>query len=560
MAKQRTLRTGSEARRHLSLPRPLVPMTRAVTRKRVPGEIHRVVVIGAGLSGLAAAARLRASGLEVTVVEAEDQVGGRCRTETLTSEHGTFEADTGATVLTMPSLVEAMVHALGQRMPDTWKPTRLAPAYHAQFASGRSINVYADETRMEKEIHRFATEKFGTEHHASRLVEGYRQHRAWSQEMFTASYDNFLAADFDSPLDLIASPASTSDLMRLLSLGAFGSLAKHTRSQIDDDELERLFTFQALYAGESPASARAVYSVISHMDTGMGVYYPRHSISEAAEAIAVALKNAGADLRLGTAVTGLKISGGRIVGVDTDKGDALSADAVIATVDLPVLQKLMGDTPRTTRRPLPLRWSPSAVVIHGTVPTTVTERFSTRAHHTISFGEAWEQTFAEITARKGKGSIMSDPSLLVTRPAVSAPSRIISDANGETYEPISVLAPTPNLESADIDWDSVGPCYVSELLAELEARGFTGIKESLSIARVETPRTWQASYGYGEGSPFALAHSLFQTGPFRPRNMNAYGLKNLVLAGSGTTPGVGVPTVLLSGALAARRITGGGVR
>ncbi|MBC2680927.1 phytoene desaturase [Corynebacterium sp. 4HC-13] len=535
-------------------------MTRALTRKKVPGTVHRVVVIGAGLSGLAAAARLRASGREVTIIEAAEQVGGRCRTETLSSTHGTFEADTGATVLTMPSLVESTVHALGQHMPPTWSPRRLSPAYHAQFASGRSINVYADETRMEEEIRIFATEKYGAGHDARRYVEGYRHHRAWAQEMFTASYENFLAADFDSALDLVSTPASSSDLLRLLSLGAFGSLAKHTRAHIKDEELERLFTFQALYAGETPSRARAVYSVISHMDTSMGVYYPAHCIGEAAEAIAGALKQAGAKLMLGTRATRLSTEGDRVVGVEIDNGDLLLADAVIATVDLPILDKLVGHIPRVSKRLLPLRWSPSAVVVHGTIPTRVTEKFTSQAHHTMSFGHAWENTFAEITAARGRGHIMSDPSLLITRPAVSAPSRIISDANGESYEPISILAPTPNLDSADIDWDNLATRYVDELLRELESRGFGQIQDSLSIARIDTPRTWHHCYGYGQGSPFSLAHSFFQTGPFRPRNMNAYGLKNLVLAGSSTTPGVGVPTVLLSGALAARRITGGGVR
>lgn len=567
MAKQRSLRTGVDARRHLQLPRPLVPMTRATSRKRIPGEINRVVVIGAGLSGLAAACKLRGSGLDVVVVEAADGVGGRCRTETLQSAHGTFEADTGATVLTMPTLVESMVSALGQRMPESWKPRRLAPAYHAQFASGRHIDVFADEARMRREIARFAREKFANEgeqtvtERGRALIAGYERHRSWSQELFTAAYENFLAADFDSPLDLISTPASSSDLLRLLGLGAFGRLGAATRKQLHDDELERLFTFQALYAGESPATALAVYSVISHMDTNMGVYYPQHSIGEAAEVMAQALRTAGADVRLNCAVTGLRTSGDRIVGVDLVDGEHLAADAVIATPDLPIIEKLAQGRKRTKRsRVLPLRWSPSAVVIHATVPTAVADTWKAQSHHTISFGEAWEQTFKEITAGTGKGKLMTDPSLLITRPAVSAPIRRCTTAEGERYEPISILAPAPNLGSAPIDWERMQPRYVAELLRELENRGWHGLAGNLQIARVDTPATWQSDYGFGHGTPFSLAHSLFQTGPFRPRNTRAFGLENLVLAGSGTTPGVGVPTVLLSGALAARRVTGGGVR
>lgn len=103
----------------------------------------------------------------------------------------------------------------------------------------------------------------------------------------------------------------------------------------------------------------------------------------------------------------------------------------------------------------------------------------------------------------------------------------------------------------------MGQAYVWELLGVLEQRGFQRIAESLAIGRVDTPADW-AQQGHGAGSPFALAHTVRQTGPFRPANYPVAGLNNVVLAGSSTTPGVGVPTTVLSGGLAARRILGGG--
>jgi len=566
---RKTYESKAGSRRHLKLPRPLIPMTRATTRRRLAADVQHVVVVGAGLSGLSAAARLRASGLKVTVLEAGETVGGRCKTERLTSAHGTFEADTGATVLTMPQLVEAAVQSLGQRMPDSWKLTKLSPAYTAQFASGRSIRLYSDPARMSKEIAEFAVAKFPEDasRQAERLVIGYEDYRDWSQDMFSAAFDNFLAADFDSVLDLVATPSSASDLGRLVGLGAFGSLARATRGFVSDAELARLFTFQALYAGQAPAKARAVYSVISHMDTGMGVFYPQHSIGEAAEAMASALVAAGAEVRTGTPVAEFNFdaSGTSVSSVRLASGEVIETDAVICTTDLAVTDRLM-NRPRTTqRRPVPLRWAPSAVVIHGTVPTKVADTFASQSHHTLSFGEAWDETFTQITGARGRGSLMTDPSLLITRPAKSAPSRIIQGAEGsahtgETFEPMSILAPAPNLASAPVQWKNIQDRYVEEILRELDGRGFSGLRESLSIARVDTPQSWAETYGYGEGTPFGLAHTFAQTGPFRPRNVGSYGVDNVILAGSGTTPGVGVPTVLLSGALAARRITGGGVR
>lgn len=539
--------------------RMVVPMTRPVTRDWVPGDIKHVVVIGAGLAGLSAACRLRAAGLDVTVVESESEVGGRCRTERLTSEHGEFFADTGATVLTMPGLVDSALYALGTS-PEAvgWAPQRLSPAYHASFSSGRHLDVFSDADTMAHEVSRFATEKYG-KNHATQIVSGYRTHRSWIQRMFSAAFENFMAADFDSALDTLSTPSAANDMVDLVELGGFGSLGRRVQRNLHDDELARVFSFQALYAGVPPRKARAVYGLISHMDTSMGVYYPQFGMGDMPDALAKAFTQAGGTIHTNTPVKSIKAVYDRAVGVLLENGENIAADAIVATPDLPVVDQLIG-TRRSTAGSNPV-WSPSAVVVHGTVPVDVAQQWADTGvaaqHHTISFGKKWDKTFKEITARRGKGKLMSDPSLLITRPAVSAPERRFTGADGKLYEPISVLAPTPNLAAFPADWASMGQAYVRELLGVLEQRGFQRIAESLAIGRVDTPADW-AQQGHGAGSPFALAHTVGQTGPFRPANYPVAGLNNVVLAGSSTTPGVGVPTTVLSGGLAARRILGGG--
>ncbi len=206
------------------------------------------------------------------------------------------------------------------------------------------------------------------------------------------------------------------------------------------------------------------------------------------------------------------------------------------TPDLPVAHDLLGHRPR--RR---LRWSPSAVVLHAG-----TTRGWFNAHHTISFGTAWHGTFAEIIR---DGRLMSDPSLLITRPTATDPT--LAPADRELHY---VLAPCPNLRTGPIDWGRIGSAYRDELLGTLERRGFTGFGAAIEAQQMVTPVDW-AAQGHAAGTPFSAAHTFAQTGPFRPRNL-VRGLANAVLAGSGTTPGVGVPPVLLSGKLAAQRITG----
>ena len=171
---------------------------------------------------------------------------------------------------------------------------------------------------------------------------------------------------------------------------------------------------------------------------------------------------------------------------------------------------------------------------------------SETAHHTILFGEAWDQTFTDIIR---DGQLMQDPSLLVTRPTASDPA-LAPDGRDLLY----VLAPAPNLDRGAIDWASVGNPYVDKLIDNVEQRLLPGLREHATVLDVVTPADW-ARQGMVAGSPFALAHTFGQTGPFRPANL-VRGIDNAVLAGSSTVPGVGVPTTLISGRLAADRITG----
>jgi phytoene desaturase len=247
------------------------------------------------------------------------------------------------------------------------------------------------------------------------------------------------------------------------------------------------------------------------------------------------------NFRYGTTAE-LEVSGSRVTAVRTSDGERLPADAVVVTADQP--WRLVPGL-RPPRRPV---WSPSCVAIH----LGVRHDLPGQAHHTISFGAAWEQVFDELTRR---GRPMSDPSLLVSMPSVT--DRSLAPEGGQV---LSVVAPTPNLDrrsggNPDLRWETLGPRYRDEVLGVLEARGWTGLTDAIEVEEVLTPADW-AAQGMAAGTPFALAHTFGQTGPFRPSTLPRSGPDNVVLAGSTVQPGVGVPMVLMSGRLAAERITG----
>ncbi len=365
---------------------------------------------------------------------------------------------------------------------------------------------------------------------------GYRRLVAWLGRLYRAQMRDFIDRNVDSPLGLL-----TPNLARLAAAGGFGRLAPAVARYLDDPRTRRVFSFQAMYAGLSPYDALALYGVIAYMDTVAGVYFPRGGMNAVPQALAGAAAKHGVDLRYGAEVTRVERRGGRAVAVHTAGGERVPCDALVLNPDVPAAWDLLGGgEPRRMAR---LRYSPSCVLLLA----GSTQGYPGAAHHAIHFGDAWEQTFDELI---GGGRLMSDPSFLLTTPTVTDPG--LAPAGRHSY---SVLFPTPHLGGSDpIDWAAHGPRYVEEMLATVEARGYPGFAAGIEVSQVTTPADWSRR-GLAGGTPFAAAHTFGQSGPFRPANL-ARGWENVVFAGSGTVPGVGVPCVLISGRLAAERITG----
>jgi phytoene desaturase len=227
-----------------------------------------------------------------------------------------------------------------------------------------------------------------------------------------------------------------------------------------------------------------------------------------------------------------------VAGVELDGGERLAADAVVCTLDLPVAyRELLPDLapPRVVRTGA---YSPSAVVWHvgarGELPAGT-------HHHTIHFAHAWDTAFDALIRQ---GRLMPDPSRLVTVPTVSDPT--LAPPGAHT---LYVLEPVPNLDG-EVDWRRQRGPMRESLLRFLQAEGYP---TDIVTEELVDPLDWERQ-GMERGTPFALAHTFGQTGPFRPANLERR-VPGMFFAGSGTTPGVGVPMVLVSGGLAARRVT-----
>ena len=483
--------------------------------RRVTGPTDHVVVVGAGLGGLSAALRLAGAGRRVTVLEQEPVPGGRAG---LLVDRG-YSFDTGPTVLTMPDLIADALDCVGESMDDWLTLDPVAPLYRARYADGSSLDVHATVDAMADEIARVC---------GPAEAAGYRRFVDFVSQLYRLEMRDFIDRNIDSPLSLMRPT-----LAKLAALGGFRRLAPKVAQFLKDERTQRVFSFQAMYAGLSPYDALAIYAVIGYMDSVAGVFFPRGGMHAVPRALAGAAEKHGVELRYDETVTRVELRGTRAVAVHTASGLRVPCDAVVLNPDLPVARRLLGAP--VTRK---LTYSPSCfLLLAGS-----TAAYPEAAHHTISFGRAWREVFDEILG----GRLMSDPSFLVTSPSVSDPS--LAPAGRSSYY---VLFPTPNLDGP-VDWRAEGPRYLERVLQTVESRGWPGFADGIEVSHVTTPLDWEAR-GMERGTPFAAAHSFRQTGPFRPRNI--WG-ENVVFAGSGTQPGVGVPMVLVSGRLAAERILG----
>jgi phytoene desaturase len=483
-----------------------------------------VVVVGAGLGGLSAAMHLRGQGHDVVVLERGPVPGGRAGL----LDRGGYRFDTGPTVLTMPGLIRGCFDALGASMDDFLTLKAVDPMYRACYEDGSTLRVWHGRERMAEEIRSFS---------GPAAVDGFHRFCDWLTELYRLEMPAFIDRNFDSPLALAWPPGPG---LALLRMGGFGKLAARVARYFDDERLQRIFSFQSMYAGLAPYEALAIYCVITYMDSVEGVYFPEGGMHAVPTAMADAADKHGVSFRYGTSVERILLAegaSGRVKGVRLDGGEVLEADAVVCNPDLPAAYRTLVPglpAPRVARRG---RYSPSCVVWHAGVKGLPPDG---AAHHNIHFGRQWDEAFRAILR---DGTRMPDPSILVTLHSLDEPSMA-----PEGCSTLYVLEPAPNLDGR-VDWTRERSRVRDELAAKVEALGYPC---DVEVEELVDPLDWERQ-GMERGTPFALAHTFFQTGPFRPANISRHA-PGLVFVGSGTVPGVGVPMVLVSGRLAAERV------
>ena len=458
--------------------------------------MSRVVVVGAGLAGLAAACRLVADGHDVTVVERDSEPGGR--NGVLVQDGFTF--DTGPTVFTMPHLLDRLFAGLGRDRSVEVPLRRLDPGYRAVYADGSELLVRAKMDDQVAEIRRRGL---------AADAAAYPGFVTWLEELYGSEMPHFIERNFDSPLDLLTRPAAAA---RLLRLGGFGSLEKAVGSRFRDPRLVRLFTFQAMYAGLAPADALAIYAVITYMDCVSGVYFPEGGMHAVPTAMARALGESGADLRYAAPVE--RDPAGRL-GSRRRSDRGRREDRGRRGRDHPrPARRLRRPAARPAAAPRCRQGRatrPSAVVWH--VGVRGRRPAGRRATTTSTSATPGTESF---DAADQPRQLMTDPSRLVTVPSLDAPAMA-----PEGHSALYVLEPVPNLSGARSTGRGEAAPLRERLHRFLAAQGYPTTSSPSSWS----PRRTGRAAGHGRRDAVRLAHTFGQTGPFRPPQRRAAGAR-----------------------------------
>ena len=486
------------------------------------GRRPTVAVVGAGVGGLAAAARLAHAGFEVDVFEKHPGPGGRCGQ--LRQDGFTF--DTGPTILLMPEVLARTFEAVGARLSDYLTLERCHPNYRLHFPDGTGLTLQSDLQALSAELERLVPGS----------APGFLRFLALSGRMYRTSLERFVLRNFDGPAQFLGG----GNLRHLLALRAHRSLARVVRGFLEDERLQAAVTFQTMYLGMSPYQAPAMYGLLPYSEMGVGVYFARgglYALPLGLERLARAL---GARFHYRAEVRRILSSPAAVQGVELKDGTHVRADLVLCNADLPwayrtLLDKAHTRLPRASR----LHYTSSAYVLYLGLDT----QLGGLGHHSVFLGRDYRASFRDIFHRH---RVPLDPSFYV-----AVPNRTDASLAPPGKDSLYVLVPVPHRHQA-LDWAVEGPRLRAQVLGRLRKEGLD-VEPHLAVERVRTPDDWEADFSLENGSAFGLSMHLGQVGPFRPKNQDAR-LKNLFFVGASTSPGSGLPTVMVSAELAVERM------
>jgi phytoene desaturase len=483
------------------------------------------IVIGAGIGGIATAARLAKNGYDVTVLEKEATPGGRAN-QIVRDGH---RFDIGPTLFLMPEVWEETFATLGEKMSDHLDLRRIDPTYKVHFDDGLQLELTSDIGKMQEQLE--AVEKTAFTGFLNYIAEGSKHYKI--------SLEKFVGRNFYNIFEYL----SLKNLPLIVQLKALKKHFANTGRFFKDERLKAAFTFQNMYLGLSPYDAPATYSLLQYTELAEGVWYPMGGMYAGIQALVKVAEKLGVKFIYNAPVKRLATNGTKIFGAVLEDGKPMTADIFVGNADLPYIYKeLLPDAKEAKKLEEKLYTCSTLMFYWG-----VDREYSQIAHHNVFLGGDYKASFDQIFEDH---TLPDVPSFYV-----HAPARTDKAAAPDGQDTLYVLMPVGHLDArSEQDWDALVDRARETVFKRLATEmGVHDLKEHIKFEIVYQPKTWKDRFNLVNGSAFGLSHNFWQVGYLRPQNRHKT-YRNLYFAGASTHPGTGLPIVLLSARLTTERI------
>jgi phytoene desaturase len=486
-------------------------------------------VIGGGFGGLALAIRLQSAGVDVTLIEGRDKLGGRA----YFWERDGFTFDAGPTVITAPDALKELWQLSGRDIGEDVKLVPVSPFYRLMWPDGTRFDYSNDDVQLRGEIARLEPQD----------VEGYRRFLGYSAGVYESGYVQLGAVAFQDFTQMLrAAP-------KLLRHQAWRSVYSVVAGYVKNEKLRQALSFHTLLIGGNPMKSSAIYALIHKLERDGGVWWAEGGTNRLVAGMAALFERLGGKVMLGDPVEAIDTLGDRVTGVRTKSGFKLEVDAVASNADVVHSYRDLLKGSRSSQRTaaaLPRkRFSPSLFMVHLGLKGS----FPNIRHHSILFGPRYQGLLADIYDH---GVLSEDFSLYLHHPSATDASMA-----PEGHSTLYALVPVPHLGKFPADWSEVGPVLEGRILDTIRRRLIPDLDERIVTRFSYAPTDFAHDLNAHLGSGFSLEPILTQSAWFRVHNRDD-AISNLYFVGAGTHPGAGIPGVVASAKATAALMLGGG--
>jgi phytoene desaturase len=473
-----------------------------------------VIIIGAGIGGLATAVKLARNNFKVMVVEKNRKPGGRC--QQLVKDGHVF--DTGPTMYLLPKMYQHFFASIGEDINKYVKLIRVDPRYNLSFADNSRLTLCSDQTRMRQQLERIEPGSF------KQFLNYLEMGRTHYQLMDKIAHNNlFKPTDYFKLTTLLEG-------LKTKSFIPHASLAKH---YFKHPNLLAAFTFQDSYLSLNPFTSMGIYSLFTYTEQIEGNYLPIGGMYQVIRAITKIALNAGVKIIYDSPVKKIDIEAKKAKGIVLKNGQKLIADFVVANADLSYVYRELLPADSSFKQSNK-KYSSSVISFHWGLKKKCPKLLT----HNLFFSKDYRAGFEAVLNRTEPPA---NPHFYVQVPNRSDPTR--APKNEDT---VSVMVPINRIHpDHPVDWPSYRDQVREYILSRMEKAGIGNIKELIKFEFNFLPTDWQSYFNLTYGSVYGLDHNIFQVGYLRPHRQHPK-YKNMFFVGASNHPGSGLPTVLLS--------------